>query len=125
MTISYNGLSIPKIRIYHPYNDTITDADVNFLPKMTREQEKRMARWYSNCDPATMGPESLQAMRVYSKLPLFGRIKYFHDHVWSEEFWTNRLVPCAVCRNKSKLPDIFDIETIPKLALYSKSIRIS
>ena len=50
-------------------------------------------------------------MRTNSKLPLVGRLKYFHDHVWSKEFWTSSLVPCIECRNRSGPPKIFDIDT--------------
>lgn len=110
ITLCDSDLTIPRIRIYNPKNETVCDAGEDYLPEMTKEQKKRLARWYSNCDPATMGPESLQAMRTNAKLPLIGRIKYFHDHVWSEEFWTNNLVPCLGCRNISGIPRTFDID---------------
>lgn len=69
-----------------------------------------MARWYANTDPGTMGPEAIQAMRFYSQLPLIGRLPYFRDHVWSEEFLSDPFLPCARCGARAQRSRTFDLE---------------
>jgi hypothetical protein len=113
VTIAYRlacGVSAPRLRLYDPATGTLRDLPEAWLPPMSREQRRRMARWYSNTDPGTMGFESVQVMRFYSSLPLLGRLKYFNDPVWSEEFWEDTLLPCATCGRNSPTPAWLDLD---------------
>lgn len=103
VTIAYRrgtGVTYPRIRWYDPSTGRadIVDPDA-LLPRMSRKQVKRMARIYSNSDGATMGPESRVPVRILGALPLIGRIGYFHDHVFSDDFWEYPLVECSGCAN--------------------------
>ena len=69
-----------------------------------------MARWYANTDPGSMGPEAVQAMRLYASIPLLNRLKYFNDYVWSDEFWYDPLLPCSTCRRNSVTPGEIDVD---------------
>lgn len=100
VTVSYrraSGASAPRVYAYDSARGRVRALDDNFLPSMSREQERRMARWYANSDPGTMGPESVTPIRILAQLPIIGHFKFFNDHVWSDEFWSYLLLPCAVC----------------------------
>ncbi|HEV2915096.1 MAG TPA: hypothetical protein VGX92_17600 [Pyrinomonadaceae bacterium] len=104
VTVAYrraNNTRAPRVRLFDPSTDTLQDPPENLLPPINREEKRRMARWYANTDPGSMGPESLQPMRLYAQLPLIGRLKYFQDHVWSEEFWNEPLLACTECQKKA------------------------
>ncbi len=94
---SYDGDSVPNLRIYNPDDGRIGEINKEFLPRLSEEQRRRIARWYSNSDPGTMGPESLQMMRFMSSIPLIRNIGYFKDHVWTKEFWDFPLMQCINC----------------------------
>jgi hypothetical protein len=110
--VGYRGQPPPALKIFSPKEDRVRDAPENFLPQMTREQNKRMARWYANCDTASMGPEGVAAIRMMGQLPLVGLIGYFRDHVWSEEFWTHPLLDCGRCRVIGKRRNKFDVDAL-------------
>lgn len=96
------GDPFPKLKIYNPDNDRISEITKEFLPKLSKEQKHRIARWYSNSDPGTMGPESIPVMRSISDIPLIRNVGYFKDHVWSREFWDFPLMQCTNCSSVSK-----------------------
>jgi len=113
VTIAYRrvaGAGAPRVRAYDPARGTVRDLADDFLPALTREQERRMARWYANTDPGTMGPEALTPMRFFSQVPLLGRLPYFHDHVWSDDFWFAHILPCERCEARGGTPPLRDIE---------------
>jgi hypothetical protein len=113
VTIAYrkaSGTVAPKVRAYRPKDHTVHDLPADFLPALSVQERRRMARWYSNTDPGTMGPEALQPMRIYAQLPLIGRLRYFHDHVWSDEFWFTPILPCARCGARTQRPRLFDLD---------------
>lgn len=69
-TVAYrqaSGTKRPKIRAYNPEAKTMRDLPADFLPAMSTKEKRRLARWYANTDPGTMGPEALRAMRFYSQ----------------------------------------------------------
>ncbi len=112
-TVAYRracGVYAPRVRVFDPVRGEVRDLPEGALPSMTKRQAKRMARWYANTDPRMIAPEALTAIRFYSGLPLLGRLPYFHDHVWSEEFWFNNILPCARCAARAPRPDLRDTE---------------
>lgn len=114
MTIAYRlacGTSAPRLRLYDPATGGLHALPGSWLPRMSDEQKARMARWYANADPGTMGFESVLVIRFLSSLPLLGRLKYFNDPVWDEEFWEDPLLPCVTCRRNSPTPEGLDIDS--------------
>jgi hypothetical protein len=113
-TIAYRlacNVSAPRVRLYDPATDSLRDLPEGWLPSMNHEQKRRMARWYSNTDQGTMGIESVPIMRLYAKLPLLNRIKYFNDPVWDEDFWEDLLLPCVTCRHNSPPIERLDLDS--------------
>lgn len=113
LTIAYrraSGIYAPRVRVFDPARTELRDLPEDALPELSKKQAKRMARWYANTDPGMIAPEALTAIRFYSKLPLLGRLPYFHDHVWSEEFWFNNILPCERCGAREPRPELKDIE---------------
>jgi hypothetical protein len=106
----YRGAVPPRLRIYDPATDTLRDAPPDYLPSLSKEQQKRMARWYVNSDTAQMGLESVAAIRMMAHLPLVGRLKYFNDYVWSDAFWRNPVLDCGACRTLGRHRDRFDLD---------------
>lgn len=114
MTVAYrraSGADVPLVRLFDPERGVVRDAPADFLPAMNRGQVRRMARWYANTDPGTMGPEALTPMRFYSQVPLLGRLAYFHDHVWSDDFWFVPILPCEQCEARGARPALRDVES--------------
>jgi hypothetical protein len=108
--VDYRGKPAPRLRIYDPAADTVRDPPADYLPKMTNQQHQRMARWFANCDTASLAPESVAAIKLMSQLPLIGQVKYFQDHVWSEEFWRHPILDCNRCRTIGSRRSHFDME---------------
>jgi hypothetical protein len=106
----YRGKSGPRVRIYDPQRDALHDLPEGWLPAMSQEQNRRMARWYANSDTAEMGPESVVVMRMMANMPLVGRLKYFRDPVWSDEFWRHPILDCAACRKIGERGTGFDVD---------------
>jgi len=112
-TVAYRkaaGTDAPKVRLYDPTRAALRNSPSDFLPVISSEQKRRMARWYANTDPGSMGPESLAQMRFLSQLPLIGRLSYFNDHVWSEEFWSTLILPCDRHRGHAPRSGTFDLD---------------
>ncbi|ELR98397.1 hypothetical protein GLO73106DRAFT_00022280 [Gloeocapsa sp. PCC 73106] len=87
---------IPKsLKIFNPKTKTVHDAPDDYLPVLSNQQVKRIARWYANCDAGSGGPEGVTHIRRIAQIPLIGRLKYFNDHVWSKEFWEYPVLECA------------------------------
>lgn len=91
------GGPIPNLRIYDPHENRIIGISEMYLPSLNEEQRSRITRWYSNSDPGTMGPESMQAIRSLRSIPLIRNIGYVKDHVWTREFWDFPLLQCVNC----------------------------
>lgn len=127
VTVAYrqaSGIYAPKVRAFHSKQGKVRDLPANFLSPMTSKQKARMARWYANTDPGMMAPESLNTMRFYAQLPLLGRLPYFRDHVWSENFWFVSLLRCDLCGERARGSRPFDLEAFlwlndPKLVRLS------
>jgi hypothetical protein len=113
VTVAYriaSGIYAPEVRLFRPERGEVSAPPTTFLPVMSRGQKARMARWYANADPGMIAPEALATMRAYSQLPLLGRLPYFHDHVWSEDFWFNNLLPCDRCAERAERLRLSDLE---------------
>lgn len=121
LTLAYRGRAsyigeVPRVKILKEKNGSFTleDAPPDFLPELNEEHRKRMARWYANCDPAQMAPESVLAIRAYPEMPIIGfmikQMKYFNDHVWKEEFWEDPILDCSVCRTIGKEGYKFNVD---------------
>ncbi|MGB8509544.1 MAG: hypothetical protein WCD76_14250 [Pyrinomonadaceae bacterium] len=112
-TVAYrhaSGIYAPDVRFFRPGRGELSAPPDTFLPVMSRRQKARMARWYANADPGMMAPESLATMRAYSQIPLLGRLPFFHDHVWSDDFWFANLLPCEHCAERAERPQLADLE---------------
>src|SRR5207249_1455274 len=67
VTIAYRkaaGSYYPKLRVYDYKSGTLIDPPAIYLPQMTKVQVRRMARWFANTDPWTMGPEGITPIRI-------------------------------------------------------------
>ena len=106
-----SGRVAPRVRVYDPATNTLHNLPEGWLPSFTPEQRRRLARWYANSDPGSMGFELVPVMRHYASLPLLGRLKYFSDPVWSDEFWENPLLPCSTCQHESATPGGIDMDS--------------
>jgi hypothetical protein len=107
--VGYRGQNPPKLKIFDPYTNKISDASPDFLPRMTEVQKKRMARWYANTD-SNQGMELAIGPRKMSKVPIIGWLPYLNDHVWSDEFWKNPILDCGCCRQIGSQKNQFDID---------------
>lgn len=106
----YRGGPAPRLRLYDPAADRVRDAPPDYLPALSTQQKKRMARWYANTDTAGMGLESVAAIRLMAHLPLLGRLKYFNDHVWSDGFWRHPILDCVACRTLGRHRNRFSVD---------------
>jgi hypothetical protein len=90
-----------EVKIWSPGQDRV-ESGAGKLPPLSGKEKWRLARWMANCTPDQMGPERLFVFRIYQQIPLIGRIPYFRDHVWSEEFWDHPILDCPVCRKERR-----------------------
>jgi hypothetical protein len=113
VTVSYrraSGTSAPRVRVYDPATGTLADPPESWIPRMSRKQARRLARWYANTDSGSMGVESVPVMQFLAQLPLLGRLDYFNDRVWSDEFWNDLLLPCVTCQRSNGATTEVDME---------------
>lgn len=110
VTLTYRYATEAKVRIVDPSSNRFHNAPAGYFPKLSEEQRDRMARWYANCDPAEMGPESMMVWRMLSRIPIVNWIPFVKDHVWSEEFWEYPLLPCQTCKARQPLPQQIDVD---------------
>lgn len=77
------------------------------IPLLTKQQEKRLGRIFSNSDPGTVAPDS-QDVIIHNKkkgeIPDF--IDSFNDRIYSETWRDDILVSCLYCRPKKR--KVFD-----------------
>jgi|HubBroStandDraft_3_1064219.scaffolds.fasta_scaffold19079_2 hypothetical protein len=106
----YRGQVPPRLRIFDPGRAEVRDAPDDFLPHLSAEQEKRFARWFANSDAMTTGPEAVVAMYALRHVPLLGRLGYFNDLVWSEEFWRHSILECPRCRVLGRARNRFHVD---------------
>jgi hypothetical protein len=107
--VGYRDQNPPILKIFNPRTNKISDLPSDYLPKMTEEQRKRMARWYVNTD-ASQGLEMAIGIRKLSKVPILGWFPYFNDPVWSDEFWKNPILDCGCCRQIGRNRNQFDLD---------------
>lgn len=114
LTIKYrimgeSGSRIPILKLLKP-NGTLQEINISqYLPDMTYEQKKRMARWYANVDDlqsdimfyamANIQKRSLLGQIISGGFKLFNSTAYHDDYVWSKEFWEHPVIDCHNCRN--------------------------
>lgn len=110
--VGYRGKQPPRLRILEPDTERLRDAPADFLPRLSKAQQKRVARWFANADTAGMGPEGIAAIRLMAELPLLGRLGYFRDHVWSDEFWRYPILDCPGCRVLGHCRNRFDVDEV-------------
>lgn len=94
------GEKTPKILTIDPITGKLNDKYKSINANFSTSQQKRMTRWFSNCDPATMGPEARKAMESWRSVPLLGQLSYFNDEVFSDSFWEDLILPCPHCCKK-------------------------
>jgi hypothetical protein len=107
----YRGNQPPDLRIFKTAADRPQPAPDDYLPVMSRAQQRRMARWFANCDTTSMGVESIVAIRILAQLPLIGRLPYLQDHAWSNQFWRHPILDCKRCRQVGKQRNHVDVES--------------
>lgn len=91
---------VDKIKVYSIKEDKLINTPSNYKINLSENQKTRLGRWYSNTDPVLMNASARYAMRLWKNVPLIGKISYFSDHVWSDEFWENPAFNCSVCANQ-------------------------
>ena len=101
-----------QVRLYNPATDQVCDAPEDYLPRLSKAQRKRAARWFANCTPDEMGPESAMALRMLGVVPLVNRIGFIRDHVWSEEFWDYPVLDCPACRDIGRNQNRFSVDDL-------------
>jgi hypothetical protein len=106
----FRGKRPPRLRIYDPQTDKVRDAPKDYLPTMSKNEARRMARWYANSDAHGMSPESRLPMLFYQQIPVLNWLPYVNDHAWSQEFWQHQILDCACCRTIGKRRNQFDID---------------
>lgn len=97
LTLSYMHAG-QKVYLYRPELQSVHKAPVDYLQPLTEKQKTRAARWFANCTPDEMGPESIMAFQMLQEVPLIKRIRFVNDHVWSQEFWHYPVLDCPQCR---------------------------
>lgn len=90
-----------RIRIFCPTTNELRPLPANAVPVLTAEHKARLARFGANANPRTMGPEAIQAMGTWRKVPLVGKLPYFNDPVWSDEFNFWPLIQCDRCSERT------------------------
>ena len=91
------GRNCPKIRIYDPKSGTLSEAPESMMVPLSIQQKKILARLESNANPDTMGPEAFAAMEMWRQIPGVGKMPYFNDKVFSDEFNCWPLFECNKC----------------------------
>jgi hypothetical protein len=66
--IGVGGKPPPRIRIYDPERDHVTDSAGEYIVTLSEVQERRFARYASAAHPDTMGPEHLDTLRMMRSL---------------------------------------------------------
>lgn len=97
LTLSYMR-SHRKVSLYDPNTQSVHRVANDYLQQLTKEQRNRAARWFANCTPDEMGPESIAAFRMMREIPIINKLRFIKDHVWSEEFWHHPVLDCPQCR---------------------------
>jgi len=106
----YRGKPPPRLSRIEPTTGKLSPLSDDFLPRLTEAQRRRMARLYVNSDSAQVAPEAVVTMRVLSQVPLIGRLRYLHDHVWSDLFWRHPILDCWCCRRIGERKNDIDID---------------
>lgn len=90
----------PMLKIYDPCKDTVRDAPDDYLPSITREQHRRLQRWFANTDPMTASFETKYAIDHANNIDSSSKdkIPLASDPVWSDEFQKNLVLECPLCR---------------------------
>ena len=106
----YRGKRPPRLSRVEPGTGRLLSLTDDFLPQLTVAQRRRLARIYANSDSALVAPEAVVVMRGLSRMPLVGRLKYFHDHVWSDVFWRYPVLDCWRCRRIGERKNKIDVD---------------
>ena len=70
-----DGQTSPKIRVFDPKTQRLTDGDNTYLIPLTEQHRAKLARFFANTRPGTMGPESrtpIKRLRLIFRLGLGG-----------------------------------------------------
>ena len=100
-TFIYRGSTSKRIRLYDAKDKAVRDVSPDELPVLTKGEHDRMARWFANTDPMAMGAESTIILGNVAQTPL-GKMSFFNDPVWKEEFQHYPVVQCSSKQCNSK-----------------------
>lgn len=93
-TFVYGGGANKHIRLYNEEQNTVRDVQPEELPVLTKEEHDRMARWFANTDPMTMGAESTIILGSLANTHR-STIPFFNDPVWKVEFQHYPVMQCS------------------------------
>lgn len=140
----FHGNKLPDIYVFNPLTGSHEKKDASFLPDLSDDMAKELARFYANSDFISGGIESLSVMRKIRLMPLFlrkfygmltrhfmkGTMKDFEvedalssknyeeslrSHTYDDSFVEKRIIACPGCqRTGLSLKDIGTKEFIWK-----------
>lgn len=131
---------LPELYIYNPNKSGTNKSrkvSNDFIQDISDEEHIEMARFYSNSDPSTMGPESVRNMRKLRYFPDFlRRLKFtmaqslsaqvmgdndmlsdtsyesykasIFSHAYDKSFWNDRIITCYDFQIPNTLKNKFD-----------------
>jgi hypothetical protein len=115
----YQNKHVPRVRIFNPNSKSISDAPEDYIPQMNQTQWNRMERLYAQTNPDVMGPEAVgifaetrDAFPVLNNIPALN--EYLNDEVFTQEFWSQPLLPCPKCK-MGKAPKRIDLNKFLQL----------
>lgn len=94
-TLIYHKMAKKRIRIYDARHSTLRDGSYDELSLQTEEEHKRMARWFANTDPLTMGAESSIILGEAAASPVLGNMPFIKDPVWKDDFQHFLIMQCS------------------------------
>jgi len=109
VSLSYRSAMF-KIRVYNIEKKEVIPIPEQYKIPLTNKQKDRLGRWYSNTDPVLMNAASRFAMKAWKNVPLIGRLSYFSDPVWQDEFWDFPAFYCDTCARKNPKIDRLDVD---------------
>lgn len=109
VSLSYRS-AMYKIKVYNIETDGIIPTPEHYKIPLSNKQMDRLGRWYSNTDPVLMNAASRFAMKAWKHVPLIGRLSYFSDPVWQDEFWDFPAFHCDTCAKKNQKVSQLDVD---------------
>jgi hypothetical protein len=84
-----------KLRLYDPADQSVHTLEAGWLPRLTEQHKKKMARYQANSHPDMMAPESRHRGEQVPDIAWVRKLFLADDPVFSREFWEYHLIPCT------------------------------